>query len=176
MSAYWFVVRWYWWASLLVIPLILAYLDFAWRMSNTLSGLAGLPLILVSIPTMVILLIGSKERVKELQPSPSEPLLYDESSASGHSNKTFLLSRVGINRGLAISVTKDMIYVRPKWFLAAVGDIYDLFQKIPIEQILKCDRSWRGIRITWAGETSGDISIRPSEPEKFLAAIGRQAG
>ena len=171
MTAYWAIVRWYW---KIALPLFFLATISSLYLAAALMSLLLVIAILLSLTSMIVLISGVRKRLPLFRPSEAEPVIYHEDQVSGHSNRSPLLRLTGASRALSVDVTAKAIYVRPLLLLAPAGDIYDLFHRIPLRDILICQRSGNRVRITWTAEQPGDISLLLHDADAFLSAIGRK--
>jgi len=172
-NAYNFVVKHYWAISVACLALFFL-LEFLFRSTEKHFEIAlSIVAASISAPSMIVLILGSRERLKEVSPSKGETIHYSERSASGRSNKSFLTRVGGATRCLIIEVTDRAIYVRPWGILGYAGEVFDLMHRVALKSIVRCEVSRSSVRIDWEDEVSGSVTVIPNDLASFKEAVNK---
>lgn len=173
MRLYWLLIKWYWPVSIVIFTAFVVITLALKASAMVFFGLMVVIVICVSIPTMVVLVLGSRERLKEVSPKPDDPILFIDRTASGVSNRLPFYFRAGAAGCMVVTVTKDFLFVHPWGLFSFASDLHDLNHKVPINSISSCENKGRSLRIRWQGPVNGDFTLKVSDPTALLASIGR---
>lgn len=171
MQVYSFLIKWYWAMSILTLIIVVS-IESAPGLSQSHRGLLyWLFILVVAVPSSIILYLGSRQRAKEYSPAPGAPIAFSEKRVTGHSNTSKMSSFLMVKGALIVEVADETIYIRPR--SAGRGDVYREFQRIPTREVTLTERVGDRLRLTWAGETSGDFTLILKNPDAFLQSIHR---
>lgn len=111
-----------------------------------------------------------------------EEIVYQEFFASGASQKNLITKLGGANNCLRLLVTRDLLWVT-SWFpFSVLAATYDLVHVIPLRSISSISPSRHffsnTLLLSYTDEFGQVHSLRliPKNPERFLAAVGREPG
>jgi hypothetical protein len=99
-----------------------------------------------------------------------------ETSASGHSNRTWYTRLGGASRCLVVAVTGGRVIIRPRFpfNLMFLPEIYGLEYEVPVTQIARIEQGrWGRVRVVFQHpEGTQDLTLVLRKPQEFIQAAG----
>jgi|GEM_PF-4381704 len=107
---------------------------------------------------------------------PSGIQAYEEHGVTGRSCDTALLRLAKAGRALVVTVTRDELWVRPRFPLLSVGAALGLVHRVPLRRIHLMERlvgPRANVRFEYASEDGWChcVELRLQNPSTFIAAV-----